>query len=314
VHVDLRGYGIFIDSSDVLAWRGERFHYPLFGGKWRGGRVSAVGANVQGLQEGDLVAVPPEGHDGTFTSDVVTDARLCIKIEDGVEPGLIGMLASAQLGWWDALSQYKVPKGVPPQLAAMLLSADTPRRPVVATLGSDELAMAYTIVAADSAERRFAIGREQKALDLICALGASESFNTGNLSSTDLRVGLRRATDGSGVDVLVATLADDSVLVGAHEFVAEGGVLVIAGRHVGARGGQRTVPMGTWNGHALKLDNAHGYGPTERRAAFMDVMARSRAGEVDASGMVAETAFALIDVDAAFKEAERTAGAVKVTP
>lgn len=311
VVLDLRGRGVFIGHDDLARWGSARGEYPVFGGQDGGGQVCELGAGVTNVQIGDVVAVLSPGGVGMFATHAVVDVRRCRRVTAGVEAGLMGQLARAQAGWWEALAQFQIPKGCSPERATHILGEGTVRAPSVAIVGSGTLAQGYALAAAGEKAHVIAVGWRQEGLHAMRALGAQETFNSCHLAATAIREAIRAVTSGLGADIVIETRGDGLALLTAGELLAQCGVLVVAAQHRGPHGGRRSIPWGTWGAAGYKIVNAHGCEPASLLEALAYVAGRAADGDIDPAPPIMDS-YPLAEINEAFVTFEAGWGEVKL--
>lgn len=238
VRVRLEGCGVC--TSDLPVWEGRPwFDYPQAPGAsghegW--GRVEALGEDVDGVAEGDRVALlsyhayaacdvapadevvklPPELDDRPFPGEPLGCAMNVMQ-RSGIEPG--DTVAIVGVGF----------------LGAMLVG-------LAEAAGARVLAGSRRPFARMTAER----------------FGAEATFSTDDPEAAESMV--RAATDGAGCDVVIEATGKQAPLDLASRLVRVRGRFVIAGYH---QDGMRTVNMQRWNWRGIDVINAHERDPQQ---------------------------------------------------
>lgn len=289
VLVRIEGCGVC--GSNLVPWQGRPwFRYPFEPGApghegW--GRVAALGAGVDGLAEGDRVALLSGAAFAEF--DVAPAARV-VRLPDAVR----GPFPGEALGC--AVNVFR---------RSRIRAGDA-----VALVGAGFLGLAALRLAAAAGARVVAISRRETALRHALQLGAAAAVPLGERAAT--ADAARRIVGERGFDVVVEAVGTQAALDLASDLPREGGRLVIAGFH---QDGLRTVDLCGWNWRALELVNAHERDPGVQREGVVAAARAVAEGRLDPAALYAT--FPLDRIGAAFGALEeRPAGFVKalVTP
>lgn len=232
VRIAVEGCGVC--GSNLPVWQGRPwFDYPLPVGApgheaW--GHVDAVGDGVEGVREGDRVAVLDER---AFAEHVVVDAGRLVRLPPALDrqpfPG------EALACGFNAASRSQLG---PSQ--------------TVAVVGIGFLGAVIAARAVAAGARVIAISRRDFSLDVAKAMGVQEVIRAGGRS--EVVDAVKSLTDGALCDRVVEAVGLQEPLDLATELTGEGGRLVIAGFH---QDGRRSVDVQLWNWRGIDVVNAH---------------------------------------------------------
>ena len=254
VRVRLQGSGVC--ASNLSLWGGQPwFEYPQPAGApghegW--GVVDAVGDGVEGLAEGDRVAML-SGHAYAEYDVAAADqvVRLPESLADVPFPG-------EPLGC--AMNIFR---------RSRIEAGQT-----VAIVGIGFLGALLTRLATDAGARVLAVSRRAFSLDVARSMGAAETIPMDDHTQIIERV--KDLTGGTFCDVVIEAVGKQWPLDLAGELTRERGTLVIAGYH---QDGPRQVNMQLWNWRGLDVINAHEREPAvylEGMRAAVDAVASGR--------------------------------------
>jgi NADPH2:quinone reductase len=288
VLVRLEGCGVC--GSNLVPWQGrEWFRYPFAPGApghegW--GRVAALGAGVDGVGEGERVAILSGA---AFAEYDVAPADRLVRIPAAVE----GPFPGEALGC-----------GANVFRRSAIRAGDT-----VAVVGAGFIGLVALRLAVLAGARVVALSRRERALALARAYGAAETVPTEGGSAVEA---VKRLTGERLCDVVVEAVGSQAALDLSSELVREGGRLVVAGYH---QDGRRTVDMWLWNWRGIDVVNAHERDPRVQREGVVAAAGAVAEGRLDPAPLF--TIFPLDRIGAAFEAMEeRPGGFVKglVTP
>jgi threonine dehydrogenase-like Zn-dependent dehydrogenase len=246
VRVRLEGCGVC--ASNVLPWTGpEWMRFPAPPGNlghdgW--GIIDAVGAEVEGLREGDRVAT-------LFYNSYATH---------DVGP------ATQVLQLPDELQHIPFP-GEPLGCAVNVIErSDIRPGQVVIVVGLGFMGLLLVRLAALEGARVIALARSDDALERARTLGASDTVR---LQSMDQAVAdVAALTSGAFAPRVIEATGHAEPLDLAAKLVATRGRLIVAGYH---QDGPRYVDMQSWNWRGIDVINAHERDP----AIYMDGMRKA---------------------------------------
>jgi NADPH2:quinone reductase len=283
VLVKLEGCGVC--GSNLVPWQGrERFRYPFAPGApghegW--GRVAGLGAGVDGLAEGDRVALLSGA---AFADYDVAPADRVVRVPDSIA----GPFPGEALGCGTNVFRRS---GIRP--------GDT-----VAVVGAGFIGLVALRHAVLAGARVLALSRRDTALRLARDFGAVEVVRTVGGPALDA---VRRLTGERLCDVVIEAVGNQASLDLSSELVREGGRLVIAGYH---QDGRRTVDMWLWNWRGIDVVNAHERDPRVQREGVLAAASAVAAGRLDPAPLF--TTYPLDRLGAAFQAMEeRPDGFVK---
>jgi NADPH:quinone reductase len=289
VLVRLEGCGVC--GSNLVPWQGrEWFRYPFAPGApghegW--GRIAALGAGVEGLAEGDRVAVLSGAAFAEY--DVAPQDRV-VRVPDLLE----GPFPGEALGC-----------GANVFRRSAICAGDT-----VAVVGAGFIGLVALRLAVLAGARVLALSRREAALRLARHYGAERTIATHG--GGDPVEEVKALTEGRLCDVVIEAIGSQPALDLASELVREGGRLVIAGYH---QDGPRTVNLWLWNWRGIDVVNAHERDPQVQREGVVAAAGAVAEGRLDPGPLF--TLYPLDRLGAAFQAMEeRPDGFVKalVTP
>lgn len=256
VRVKLKGCGVC--GSNLPPWEGrDWFEYPMPPGHlghegW--GLIDEVGADVSGLEAGQLVAFLS---DGAYAEYDVTEAEKVVPLP----PELADMPFPAEpLGC--AVNVYR---------RSGIKQGDT-----VAVVGTGFLGSLLVQLASAAGARVLAISRRSFALEMARQCGAAETIAMDDHWRIIEQV--RELTEGRLCDVVIEAVGRQWPLDLAGELCRERGRLVVAGYH---QDGPRTVNMQMWNWRGLDVINAHERDVAVYVAGIREAIAAVLAGRLE---------------------------------
>jgi len=275
--------GLCASELDVFLGRNPWQQYPALLGHEGVGRVVALGAQVTGWHEGDLVAAA--GATGCFAELFAIDASLAVPVPDNLPPHLA--LAEPLACAVNALSQL----GMRPNDRVVVLGAGFMGLVLVQLLQG--MSPQWLLVAARRAEAR----------RLAEELGATEACPPELIQQ---RVWERTA--GEGADVVVEATGAEPMLAIAASMLRPEGTLAIVGYH---QGEGRRVPIHEWNWKALRIANCHVRSSARLADGARRGLALAASGALDMRRLVTHQ-FPLSAIQQAFEAAaSRPPGFVK---
>jgi len=289
VLVRMEGCGVC--GSNLVPWQGrEWFRYPFAPGApghegW--GRITALGAGVTGLAEGDRVALLSGA---AFAEYDVAPAERALRIPAAIR----GPFPGEALGC-----------GANVFRRSAVRAGD-----MVAVVGTGFIGLVALRLAVLAGARVVALSRRESALALARGFGAAETIPTGDREAAIARVA--SLTSGRLCDVVVEAVGSQDALDLSSELVREGGRLVVAGYH---QDGARSVNMWLWNWRGIDVVNAHERDPRVQREGVLVAAGAVAEGRLDPAPLY--TTFPLERANDAFVAMEeRPDGFVKalVTP
>jgi threonine dehydrogenase-like Zn-dependent dehydrogenase len=285
VLVKLDGCGVC--GSNLVPWQGrDWFGYPFAPGApghegW--GRVAALGRGVEGLREGERVAVLSGAAFADY--DVAAQDRV-VRIPGAVE----GPFPGEALGC-----------GANVFRRSAIRPGDT-----VALVGAGFIGLVALRLAALAGARVVAVSRRESALALARRYGAASTVAIGPERAATVEA-VKEAAGGRLCGVVIEAVGNQEALDLSSELVGEGGRLVVAGYH---QDGPRTVDMWLWNWRGIDVVNAHERDPRVQREGVVAAAGAVAEGRLDPAPLY--TLYPLERLDAAFQAMEeRPAGFVK---
>jgi L-iditol 2-dehydrogenase len=218
-------------ASELDIWEGRGANpFPLHPGHEVSGTVAAVGAEVEGVREGDAVAVWATGRG--FAEYVAVKAAYCrpaegVPVEEALAEPLACAANAVELADVRLADDVVViGAGFMGNLVQQLVQLRGPRQVIVADTRTD-------------------------ALERAAKLGASRTVD---VTSESLEAVVAEATGGVGADVTFEVTGTQAALRGVGDVTRMSGKIAIVGYH---QGEPRAIPLGHWNWMAFQLVNAH---------------------------------------------------------
>jgi threonine dehydrogenase-like Zn-dependent dehydrogenase len=265
-----------ICTSELDLWTGKAVEQlPAAIGHEVAGVVEDVGADVTTLRTGDRVAAWVEG--GGFAEAAVVEERLCIPVAAGVTYAAVAEPLAC------------IVNSV--ELAAPALADD------IVIIGAGYMGNLLQLVSALKGPRTVTVADiRPDALERARSLGATRVVDTARESLADA---VREVTDGRGADVTYEVTGTGPGLALAGDVTRMSGKLCIVGYH---QGGERSIPLATWNWMAFELVNAHFRDIDTIMRGMRAGMRLVNAGVLDVAPLVTDT-FGLGEIEAAFQRA-----------
>jgi L-iditol 2-dehydrogenase len=240
------------------------------------GVVAGVGPEVTGLKEGDPVGVWTTGG---FSEYVAVDATWCypagnvpldLALAEPVACAVNAVeMADPKLG--DDV--VVIGAGFMGNLVQKLAALRGPRHLIVADTRSD-------------------------ALERATRLGATHVVD---VTKESLKEVVQSVTDGRGADMTFEVTGAQAPLTAAGEITRMSGTIAIVGYHQ-SNGGERTIPLASWNWMAFRIANAHFRDQAVIRRGMEVGMRLMTSGRLDLSDVVTHR-FPLDQVGQAFETA-----------
>lgn len=274
VRVRLNGCGVC--GSNLPVWEGRPwFDYPRPPGNpghegW--GVVDAVGANVQGLEEGTPVAFLSEC---AFADYDIADESALVRI-----PSIIADQPFPAEPLACALNVFK---------RCDIRAGDT-----VAVVGVGFLGALLIQLASNAGARVIAVSRRPFALDIAVHAGAAEVATMNDVWDTIGRV--REIVGQEGCDRVIEAVGNQEALDVAAELVRVRGRLCIAGYH---QDGPREINMQSWNWRGIDVINAHERDPIIYRTGMQEAADAVVAGRLELGALLTHS-FPLESIGDAF--------------
>ncbi|HET6568663.1 MAG TPA: zinc-binding dehydrogenase [Rhodothermales bacterium] len=286
VRVRLEGCGVC--ASNIPVWEGRPwFQYPMEPGGpghegW--GVIDAVGEGVEGLSEGDRVAMLSyhayATHDLAPATDVV---KLPESLEGQPFPG-------EPLGC--ALNIFR--------------RSEIEAGQTVAILGVGFLGALLTKLASEAGAHVIAVSRRPFSREIAHAMGAAEILPMEDHGRVIEEV--RSLTDGRMCERVIEAVGKQGPLDLAGELTCERGRMMIAGYH---QDGARQVNMQLWNWRGIDVINAHEREQAVYLRGIRDAAEAVVAGRIDPAPLFTNT-FTLEELPDALRMAqERPEGFMK---
>lgn len=256
VRVRIEGCGVC--ASNLPPWEGKPwFSYPMEPGQlgheaW--GVVDAIGADVQGLREGDRVTLLS---DHAYAEFDVAEADRVVRLPAALDgrpfPG-------------------------EPLGCAVNVTRRSDLRPglAVAIVGVGFLGALLTRLASEAGARVLAITRRPYALDVAARMGALATIPMDDHHAIIERV--KELTGGALCDRVIEATGKQWPLDLSAELTRERGRLIIAGYH---QDGPRQVNMQLWNWRGLDVINAHERDPGVYVAGIREAVDAVAGGRLD---------------------------------
>ena len=256
VRVRVRGCGVC--GSNLAPWEGRPwFKYPLAPGElghegW--GEVEALGPKVNGLHEGDVVAMLSY-HSYAEYDTAPESSVVCLPaaIADKPFPG-------EALGC--AMNVFK--------------RCDIRPEQTVAIVGIGFLGAVLTALCSRAGARVIAISRRPYALSVARTMGAAEAIPMQN--HQDILQQVMDLTSGQGCERIIEAVGQQWPLDLAGELTRERGRLIIAGYH---QDGPRSVNLQLWNWRGIDVINAHEREPRIYREGVEAAVNAVASGQLD---------------------------------
>jgi L-iditol 2-dehydrogenase len=274
-------------ASELDMWEGRGASpFPLYPGHEVSGTVAAVGAEVQGIREGDAVAVWATGCG--FAEYVAVKAEYCrpadgVPVEEALaEPVACAANAVELADVRLADDVVIIGAGFMGNLVQQLVQLRGPRHVIVADTRAD-------------------------ALERAAKLGATRTVD---VAKESLEAVVHEATGGVGADITFEVTGVQAALRVVGDVTRMSGKIAIVGYH---QGEPRSIPLGQWNWMAFQLVNAHFRDVSTILRGMSIGMRLLTSGRLSLEGLVTHR-FGLDEVDEAFATAvEKPHGFVKST-
>jgi L-iditol 2-dehydrogenase len=274
-------------ASELDMWEGRGADpFPLYPGHEVSGTVAAVGAEVQGVREGDPVAVWATGRG--FAEYVAVKAEYCrpadgVPVEEALAEPLACAANAVELADVRLADDVVIiGAGFMGNLVQQLVQLRGPRSVVVADTRAD-------------------------ALERAAKLGATRTVD---VTSESLEAAVAEVTGGVGADITFEVTGTQAALRGVGDVTRMSGKIAIVGYH---QGEPRSIPLGHWNWMAFQIVNAHFRDVATIMRGMSVGMRLLTSGTLSLEGLVTHS-YALEDVNEAFATAvEKPQGFVKST-
>jgi 2-desacetyl-2-hydroxyethyl bacteriochlorophyllide A dehydrogenase len=274
-------------ASELDMWEGRGASpFPLYPGHEVSGTVAAVGPEVQGIREGDAVAVWATGRG--FAEYVAVKAEYCrpadgVPVEEALaEPVACAANAVELADVRLADDVVIIGAGFMGNLVQQLVQLRGPRHVIVADTRAD-------------------------ALERAAKLGATRTVD---VTKESLEAVVHEATGGVGADITFEVTGVQAALRVVGDVTRMSGKIAIVGYH---QGEPRSIPLGQWNWMAFQLVNAHFRDVSTILRGMSIGMRLLTSGRLSLEGLVTHR-FGLDEVDEAFATAvEKPHGFVKST-
>jgi 2-desacetyl-2-hydroxyethyl bacteriochlorophyllide A dehydrogenase len=274
-------------ASELDMWEGRGASpFPLYPGHEVSGTVAAVGAEVEGIREGDAVAVWATGRG--FAEYVAVKAEYCrpadgVPVEEALaEPVACAANAVELADVRLADDVVIIGAGFMGNLVQQLVQLRGPRHVIVADTRTD-------------------------ALERAAKLGATRTVD---VTKESLEAVVHEATGGVGADITFEVTGVQAALRVVGNVTRMSGKIAIVGYH---QGEPRSIPLGQWNWMAFQLVNAHFRDVSTILRGMSIGMRLLTSGRLSLEGLVTHR-FGLDEVDEAFATAvEKPHGFVKST-
>jgi 2-desacetyl-2-hydroxyethyl bacteriochlorophyllide A dehydrogenase len=274
-------------ASELDMWQGRGASpFPLYPGHEVSGTVVAVGAEVQGVAEGDAVAVWATGRG--FAEFVAVKAEYCrpadgVPVEEALAEPLACAVNAVELADVRLADDVVIiGAGFMGNLVQQLVQLRGPRHVVVADTRTD-------------------------ALERAAKLGATRTVD---VTSESLEAVVAEVTGGVGADITFEVTGTQAALRGLGDVTRMSGKIAIVGYH---QGEPRAIPLGQWNWMAFQLINAHFRDVGTILRGMSVGMRLLTSGTLSLEGLVTHR-YGLDDVNEAFATAvDKPQGFVKST-
>jgi threonine dehydrogenase-like Zn-dependent dehydrogenase len=275
--------GLCASELDVFLGRNPWQQYPALLGHEVVGRVAALGGDVDGWNEGDLVAAAIAG--GGYAEYLCVGAAAALPVPAGMPPDT-------------ALAE-------PIACAVNSLEAIAPRPDDrVVVLGAGFMALLLVQLLRGAAPCWQAVAaRRPDARELALRLGATDACETRAVQGW-----VWDRTGGEGADIVVEATGSEEMLAIAASLLRPEGTLAIVGYHPGDG---RRVPVHEWNWKALRIANCHFRSQARTVDAARRGLALAARGQLDVARLLTHR-FPLSRLQEAFETAAaRQPGFVK---
>jgi 2-desacetyl-2-hydroxyethyl bacteriochlorophyllide A dehydrogenase len=274
-------------ASELDMWQGRGASpFPLYPGHEVSGTVVAVGAEVQGVAEGDAVAVWATGRG--FAEFVAVKAEYCrpadgVPVEEALAEPLACAVNAVELADVRLADDVVIiGAGFMGNLVQQLVQLRGPRHVVVADTRTD-------------------------ALERAAKLGATRTVD---VTSEPLEVVVAEVTGGVGADITFEVTGTQAGLRGVGDVTRMSGKIAIVGYH---QGEPRQIPLAQWNWMAFQIVNAHFRDVGTIMRGMSIGMRLLTAGRISLDGLVTHR-FGLDEINDAFATAvAKPEGFVKST-
>jgi 2-desacetyl-2-hydroxyethyl bacteriochlorophyllide A dehydrogenase len=274
-------------ASELDMWEGRGASpFPLYPGHEVSGTVVQVGAEEQGVGEGDAVAVWATGRG--FAEYVAVKAEYCrpaegVPVDEALAEPLACAANAVELADVRLADDVVIiGAGFMGNLVQQLVQLRGPRHVVVADTRTD-------------------------ALERAAKLGASRTVD---VTRESLQEVVADVTGGVGADITFEVTGTQAALAPLGDVTRMSGKIAIVGYH---QGEGRTIPLGQWNWMAFQLINAHFRDVGTILRGMSVGMRLLTSGKLSLEGLVTHR-FGLEDVNQAFATAvEKPQGFVKST-
>jgi len=278
--------GVCTSELDLWEGRAGTEGFPRSIGHEVSGVVERTGDRVTGWKAGDRVAAWVTA--GGFAEFVVVDAAFCVDAA-GLpldlalgEPLACAVNAVERADPHLADDVVIVGAGFMGNLVQQLVQLRGPRHVIVADTRAD-------------------------ALERATRIGATRTVDVGSESLQEV---VQAMTDGRGADVTFEVAGTQGGLIAAGDATRMEGTVAIVGYH---QGGERGIPLGTWNWMAFRIANCHFRDVDTILCGMKTGMRLLRSGQIALDDLVSHR-FPLEDIDEAFQTAHgKPPGFVKAT-
>jgi 2-desacetyl-2-hydroxyethyl bacteriochlorophyllide A dehydrogenase len=219
-------------TSELDLWEGKAGTdlYPRYPGHEVSGVVAEVGKDVEGLAQGDRVAVWAPGRG--FAEYVIVKSKFCF--------------AAGDLPLDLALAEPLACAVNTVEMANLSLSDD------VVIIGAGFMGnLVQKLVAMQGPRRLIVADTRPDALERALRLGASHVVDVTKKSLPEV---VKSLTDGKGADAAFEVVGGQAPLILLGDVTRMSGKVVIVGYH---QGEPRQIPLGYWNWMAFQILNAH---------------------------------------------------------
>jgi 2-desacetyl-2-hydroxyethyl bacteriochlorophyllide A dehydrogenase len=274
-------------ASELDMWEGRGANpFPLYPGHEVSGTVVRVGHEVQGVREGDAVAVWATGRG--FAEYVAVKAEYCrpaegVPVEEALAEPLACAANAVELADVRLADDVVIiGAGFMGNLVQQLVQLRGPRHVIVADTRGD-------------------------ALERAAKLGATRTVD---VTAESLEAVVAEVTGGVGADITFEVTGTQAPLGVVGDVTRMSGKIAIVGYH---QGEPRAIPLGHWNWMAFQLINAHFRDVGTIMRGMSVGMRLLTSGKLSLEGLVTHR-FGLDGVNEAFSTAvEKPQGFVKST-